>query len=183
MIYHNQYTLTIGQYEIMEITGDRTLLCKLPIKMPKKWLDKAHKRLMVDYNKQANEDKIKELIEKDFEKIEISDRAIFLECLENMIKISSITGNVSKELNELYKKHYGKEPESKKDFERPFKEKERLITKANQYFNEEDKKDPIEIKSLLRNIEAILKTKIRDDKFYLLAGHIEDAAKLNKPKQ
>lgn len=183
MIYHNQYTLTIGQYEIMELTGDRNVLCKLPIKMPKKWLDKAHKRLMVDYNKQANADKINELIEKDSEKLYVYNQLYLLEILERLIKISGVNGDVSKELKEIYKHKYNKEPETKEDFEKPFKEKERLSTKAKQYFDENTEENKIDIELLLINLQMILNIdNIREHKFYLLGLYIKKAAEINKPK-
>jgi hypothetical protein len=166
----------------MEITGNRNIICRLPFQLPKKWLDKAYKSLMLDYNKNANKSKIDEILQTNFDKVKVNNNLIQLEALESLIKISSFLDD-NKILDDVYKKIYGKIPQTIDDFEKPFKEKELLIQKSKQIFGADEKKEEkkeVDIEILIRNIEMILKTKVRDDKFYLLAGHIDQSAKLNQ---
>lgn len=183
-IFHNQYTITIGQYEIMEITGDKSVLNRLPFPLPKRYIDKAYKSMMLDYNKGANQDKIDQLVKKDFSRIYVDNDIAFLYILERIISACA-TLNESKEvLNELYKYKYGKDPETKEDFERPFKERQILQEKAKQYFSNDDNEyEKLDIQKLIRNIEMILKNTITNQKLFKLAGYIEDSATLNKLKQ
>jgi hypothetical protein len=167
----------------MEITGNRNIICRLPFQLPRKWLDKAYKSLMLDYNKNANKSKIDEILQTNFDKVKVNNNLIQLEALENLIKITGLL-NDTKILDDVYEVIYGKTPKTKDDFEKPFKEKELLIQKSKQIFSTEDEsneeKKEVDIEILIRNIEMILKTKVRDDKFYLLAGHINQSAKLNQ---
>jgi hypothetical protein len=168
----------------MEITGNRNIICRLPFQLPKKWLDKAYKSLMINYNKNANSDKIKQIITTNASKLNVYSRLMSLEILEKLIKISAITGN-NDIVDDLYNEYYGAKPKNKDDFDKPFKDKQLLIQKSQQIFgnNEEDEEETkdVDIKILIRNIETILgKENIRLSKFYLLAGYINDAAKLNQ---
>jgi hypothetical protein len=167
----------------MEITGNRNIICRLPFQLPRKWLDKAYKSLMLDYNKNANKSKIDEILQTNSDKVKVNNNLIQLEALENLIKITGLL-NDTKILDDVYEVIYGKIPKTKDDFEKPFKEKELLIQKSKQIFSTEDEsneeKKEVDIEILIRNIEMILKTKVRDDKFYLLAGHINQSAKLNQ---
>jgi hypothetical protein len=138
---------------------------------------------MLDYNKNANKSKIDEIMQTNFDKVKVNNNLIQLEALENLIKITGLL-NDTKILDDVYEVIYEKIPKTKDDFEKPFKEKELLIQKSKQIFSTEDEsneeKKEVDIEILIRNIEMILKTKVRNDKFYLLAGHINQSAKLNQ---
>lgn len=189
MIFHTIYTITIGRFAEMLEIGDINYCKRLPIWLPKKIVKKYHNKLLVEYNKISNKNKIKELISDDFDKIAVNYEIKYYELIERLIGIwYQLDGiakkNVRNNIDEMYFKKFGINPDEK-DFINVVNKRKLLIEKAQQVFAEPKENKEYSFEDDIRKLERILiPITIRDKKLYLLSKYIDDAVRLsNQNKQ
>lgn len=182
MIFHDIYSITIGQFELMATTKDVNRVKKLPIWIPKKIVQKAHNKLLIQHNENSSANKIKELVSKDFDILGVNLDVMQYDILKVMISIYYKTWGEQKKkaldfIKVMYKGRYGKEP-TEEDFLRVAKDQALLIEKAQQVFgdNKDENKEEYSISRDIMFISEYYPT-IRSEKLYLLPMFIEETSK------
>ena len=179
MMFHNIYTMTIGQYMQMDESKDDSIVLKYPIPNSKKKLKEAKEKLNQEFNKYINIGDVVDMMEDGVHKSSLAIRIDkLIPPLYNGIKMHHTrTGEMPTDefILSTYKEICYRELKTPEDIEYLLDVQKNLIEKYKELYPE---KKVIESTITLTRIVQILEYNMphpinRESKLYELAGHIQ----------
>jgi hypothetical protein len=185
MIFHTIYSITIGEFEVILESDNINLTKRIPIWLPKKIVEKGFNNLLAAHNKNSSKNKIADIVEEDFAKMDVNDELYQYDIILKLIDLYNKSwGDPKKKalsaIKRIYKANFGKEP-TIKYIENIGKSRTLLIEKAEQTFTKPKKNDNYSFSEELIDIQERNPTvNLRNEKLFLLPKYIENIAKNNQ---
>jgi hypothetical protein len=179
MIFNTIYTITIGEFAIMQKLENPNLIKRINIWIPEKMVKKAYSKLISKHNINYSPNKIKELTTEGFDRLGVGLEIERYEILYKIVQIwYQLYGEPKKKAKEYIDKIstdlFGK-PLEEKEFEKIVKKRTLLIEKAQQVFGdgkEDDEKIEYNFEKDVIRLEKYYPN-IRQQKLYTLPDYVE----------